>query len=208
MWLRRSFLLALSAFATLTLTACDSPNSIEGTLSLDSSLLVVSPGGNKKVLAPGSYRATIRAQQKGAQVFIDGNRATFKLPAFDKNASSIRISASQMGQAFGLSGRAYNTTEPFDRRVEVGCVYDTRSEYVCHRDSTGERVCDWETVTIDGRQTVEERGYSTDRHFEIAVVNTAGQGIGSFNAVKSLGETIQHRELIGGCDRLGGFYNY
>lgn len=208
---RRSFIIALSAFSALTFTGCDSSNTVEGTLSLNSQLRVVSPGGNKKVLAAGSYRTTIRGQEKGAQVFIGSgsNQATFKLPNFDKNSSTIRASASQLGQSFGLNGRAYNTEQPFDRRVEESCIYDRRSHYVCHRNEKGERECDWEEVIIEGRQTVRETGIATYRHFDIGVVNTAGQALGRFQATKSLGETIDRRELIGGCDRYGGgFYNY
>lgn len=215
---------AVAVLSLFTLVACDESR-VVGTLTTTSTLRIVSPGGNKQTLSPGSYRTAIRAQEKGAQVFItaSGKEVTFKIPQLAvQPGKAIRISAATLRQEFGLSGLVSDVRSPFDRVVSRYCVYGTERRLVCENDGRGggrgpgrgdrdhgrdrdrddrrgREECRWETVTIDGSRDVREVGYSTNRQISMEMLNTANQKVGQFRGSVSLGETITDQRDLSGC---------
>jgi hypothetical protein len=195
---------AMAALALVSLVACDESR-VVGTLTTSSTLRIVSPGGNKQVLNPGSYRAALRIEPKGGgQVFItaSGKEVTFKIPNLSATSETIRVSAATLRQEFGLSGRVYVTQSPFDRVVSQSCVYGTERRLVCHDRRDGERRredCDWETVTITGYQKVREIGYSSVRNINIDLVNTASQKVGNYRGSVNLGDTVTDSDTLTSC---------
>lgn len=173
-----------------------------GTLTTSSTLRIVSPGGNKQVLNPGSYRAAVRATDKGASIFITapGKEVTFKIPTLTKSSDqTVKISPASMGQEFGLSGRVYPSQVPFDRQSTRSCVYDTERHYKCYRDKKGQEVCDWEWIEIKGYQRVREIGYAAYKNLDINLVNRASQKVGNFRGTYSYGDTVTQVEYLSGC---------
>lgn len=198
MFLRAMMVTALSFLA---LAGCDESR-VVGTLTTHSTLRIVSPGGNKQVLNAGSYRAAIRATEKEAQIFIaaPGKEVTFKIPKLTNSSEqSIKISAANMRQEFGLSGRVYGSQIPFDRETTRSCVYDTERHYKCHRNKKGEEECGWDWVEIKGYQRVRETGYASYKNLDINLVNTASQKVGNFRGSYSYGDTVTDTAYLSGC---------
>lgn len=192
---------ALAALSVFALVGCDESR-VVGSLTTYSTLRIVSPGGNKQVLNAGTYRAAIRAQERGGQVFISapGKEVTFKIPQLSASSEqTIRISAATMKQEFGLQGRVYGSTVPFDRVVEKSCVYDIERRWECRRGRDGKDYCDWETREIRGHQRVREEGYASYKNVDINLVNSANQKLGNFRGRYSYGDTVTSTDYLSGC---------
>ena len=193
---------AAVSFSALVLSGCDTPDRVSGTVTANSSIRIVTPGGNKHVLTPGSYKAVVRVEKGVGQVFITSGakQINFKVPGFSGSESNIKISAAAMRQEFGLSGRIYGTQNPFDRTVNQSCVYDVERDWVC-RERDHKKECDWETCEIPGTQRVREIGYATYKNIDINLVNTSNQKIGNFRGTYSYGDTVTSRDYVTGCMR-------
>ena len=197
---------AVAALSVLALAGCDESR-VVGTLTTSTTLRIVSPGGNKQVLNAGTYRAAVRAQEKGGQVFISaagGKEVTFKIPQLSGSSEqTIKISPAALRQEFGLSGRVYGTQVPFDREATRSCVYDTERVYRCDgdrgRDLRGRENCGWEWVEIKGYQRVREQGYASYKNLDINLVNTASQKVGNFRGSYSYGDTITNVSYLSSC---------
>lgn len=203
----------LAALTVLALTGCNTPNHIEGTLALNSSVTVNTTqlfGGTKAVAVPaGSYKTSLSIQQGGASVVIhaQSGTVTFAVPTIQPDAlGAVNVSAAKLGQEFGLAGKLFDTTSAIDRVVSESCVhhYDTQQvcnwEQVCDTDQTchQEYNCDEEQVPVYGSEDVHEVGSQDTKNVSINMIKAA-KAVGRFSGSYTYKENLTSREVVSGC---------
>jgi hypothetical protein len=96
------------ALATLALSACNTPNHIEGTLSLRAPIRVNTTSRKQATVAPAAYKTSLALEQNGAEVRIhtQQGRVIFAVPGVAADGmGNINMSAAKIGQEFGLQGK-------------------------------------------------------------------------------------------------------
>lgn len=205
--------LALAALATVALAGCNTPNHMEGRLAVKSTIKVKTKRDKVVSIAPATYKATldIESQSTEVDIYTNEGKHSFIVPGIRPDQhGNISMSASQLGQEFGVTGKIYETTVDIDRTVSDSCVhhydqeYKCRNERHCVKDNAGnetcgtENVCDWEQVPVYGREPVHEVGSQDTKNADMNLVK-AGKAVGTFRAAYTFRENIRSRQVVGSC---------
>jgi hypothetical protein len=204
----------LAALTVLALTGCNTPNHIEGTMSLSSAINVNANkvfGGTKAVTVPaGTYKTSLSMQQSSASVVIhaQSGNVTFAVPTVAADAmGGINISAAKLGQEFGLAGKIYDTTDGIDRVVPESCIHHYESKQVCGDENCCDRDgknchqeyrCHDEQVPVYGSENVHQVGSQSTKNVAISMVKAA-RAVGRFSGSYTYKENITSSEVVSGC---------
>jgi hypothetical protein len=205
-------ILALSSILCLSLLGCKPSDGVSGALTIKSKTTIVTPGGNKVALL-GTYAAELQPRDNGVLVFLTSSKQNtqFKIPNFNPaTEGNVSVPAKSLGQEFGLRGKIYSRTTPFDIVQAVSCVYDIEREYVCSHERRrpdgdgrrGRENCAWVSKEILGTQDERKVGETERKYLEFDLIRGNGK-IGSFYGSKDMGEIVFSREIVSHCRRNG-----
>lgn len=201
------------ALATLALTACNTPNHVEGRLAVKSTLKVTTKRNKVVTIAPATYKAVLDIESNSAEVdiYTSEGKHSFLVPGVKPDAyGNINMTAAKLGQEFGLQGKIYESTYGIDRIRAGSCVHHYEQEYKCRnerhcvKDAAGnetcgtENVCDWEQVPVHGTEDIHEVGTQDTKNVAINLVK-AGKAAGAFAGSYTFRENITRSEVVSGC---------
>ncbi len=205
-------LFALASIA-LALSACNSPNHMEGTLAVKSTIKVNTTSGKQVAVAPANYKTSLALDNDSAEVRIhtQSGRVIFSVPGVKADGlGNINMSAAKIGQEFALQGKLFSETYGIDRIRAGSCVHHYDQEYKCRderhcvKDAAGnetcgtENVCGYEQVPVYGTEDIHEVGSQDTKNAAINLVK-GGKTAGVFNASYTYRENISRSEVVSGC---------
>ena len=208
-------LLTLAALATIA-SGCNSPNHLEGTLSLNERIEIRTKflGRDSKHEVPtGSYNTSLALSNSGGSVRIHASDGilSFSAPSIRADQyGKFRLSPEELGQSFALEGIIDVKRNDFDRVVRQACVhhynqdYQCRPENQCITEPNGHvacginQRCEWVEIPVYGKENVHEIGYEDIKFATIQIIQN-GRTSGTFGGSYSYNEHISHSNVISNC---------
>jgi hypothetical protein len=188
----------------LVLAGCESPNSVMGSLSVQSDMPMINSNGQAVTLTKGAYSTRVDFKKDRSAIVsikVRNGQLKFAIPrSLADYYGKIKLSAEELRQPFGLNGAVTSARDAFSEDFSERCQAGWRTEYQCERrrDHHGRR-CEWVDVPVYGTQYVHEDGFYETKHIDIDLVGKTKYA--KFSGRYELGRKVTKRQLLSRCLR-------
>jgi hypothetical protein len=159
--------IAMVMVSLQALCACESANSIDGSLYVAKTFSFTDKNGKAQTLeGPKSYSATLNLNAQQTELSISTglfqNVSIVAPNAFQDKVGSFSISAAVLNQSFSINGNIDNSSANVDNSHNESCVYSYSTQYICTQQSSIKIAAVSAAISADKKDNDDKGGKDKD----------------------------------------------